>query len=307
MRTLNNVSPRPKLGADGRVPTPQQVHQWIKDVNSGFQSVQADTDNVTRTYWALGTIQYLIHRELLQQKISDGVITTWVQLYTEELRLVQDPVLTKYQNYASFWNFAWRTSDTVVSFLLYLSKKETLLERSFFKTPEGDDDDELKISFVWSCLPDAYQKEMRRNSLEAIQTWEDFERALRNAETVAKIDSDVAPAAPRGASGDGHNRGKRHASQANNRYPGKKQDRKKSSSTPSRDLFPAHNAPPATGINAEQRGNHPRQNNQGGDGTQNQGYQRDQKPHWKNKGNQQNHLLTDNAGKGKPQSEILPA
>ena len=26
MRTLNNVSPKPKLGADGRVPTPQQVH-----------------------------------------------------------------------------------------------------------------------------------------------------------------------------------------------------------------------------------------------------------------------------------------
>jgi hypothetical protein len=26
MRTLNNVNPRPKLGVDGRVPTPQQVH-----------------------------------------------------------------------------------------------------------------------------------------------------------------------------------------------------------------------------------------------------------------------------------------
>jgi hypothetical protein len=228
-----------------------------------------------------------------------------VELYTEELRLVQDPLLTRYQNYASFWNFVWHNSDTVSSFLLYLSKKEALLNRSFFKTPEGDDDDELKISFVWSRLPEVYQKEMRRNSLETIRTWEDFERALRNAETVAKIDSDVAPVAPRGASGDGHNRGKRHASQTSNRYPDKKQDRKHSSSMPLSNQSPAHNAPPAYGSNAEQRGNRLWQNNQGGGGDQNYryqnyGYQRNQKLHWKNKSNQQNQPLADNAGKGKP-------
>jgi hypothetical protein len=300
MRTLNNISTKPKLGEASRVPTPQQVQQWIRDVDSGFQSVQATVDSATRTYWALSTIQYSVHRELLQQKVSDGVITSWVELYTEELRLVQDPLLTRYQNYATFWNFVWHNSDTVSSFLLHLSKKEALLNRSFFKTPEGDDDDELKISFVWARLPEAYQKEMRRNSLETIQTWEDFERALRNAETVAKIDSDVAPAAPRGASGDGHNRGKRHASQTSNRYPGKKQDRKHSSSMPSRDQSPAQNAPPAYGSNAEQRGNRPWQNNQGGGGNQNNGYQRNQKPHWKNKSNQQNQPLADNTGKGKP-------
>jgi hypothetical protein len=189
---------------------------------------------------------------------------------------------------------------TASNFLLQLSKKETLLERSFFKTPEGDDDDELKISFVWSRLPEVYQKEMRRNSLETIQNWEDFERALRNAETVVKIDSDVAPAAPREASGDGRNRGKRHASQANNWYPGKKQDRKHSLFTPLRDQFPAHNAPPASSSNAEQRGNRPWLSNQGGGGNHNQGYQRNQKPHWKNKGDQQNQLPADNTGKGKP-------
>jgi hypothetical protein len=310
MRTLNNISTKPKLGEASRVPTPQQVQQWIRDVDSGFQSVQATVDSSTRTYWALGTIQYSVHRELLQQKISDGVITSWVELYTEELRLVQDPLLTRYQNYASFWNFVWRNSDTVSGFLLQLSKKEALLKRSFFKTPEGNDDDELKISFVWARVPEAYQREMRRHALEAIQNWEDFERALRNAETVAKIDSDGAPAAPRGASGNGQNGGKRHSSQANNRHPGKKQDRKYSSSTPSRDQSPAHNVPPASGSNAEQRGNRPWHTSQGGGGNQNQGYQRNQKPHWKNKsnqkphwenkGDQQNQPLADSAGKDKP-------
>jgi hypothetical protein len=34
--TLNNVRPQPRLGVDGRIPTPQQVHQWIKDVNNGY-------------------------------------------------------------------------------------------------------------------------------------------------------------------------------------------------------------------------------------------------------------------------------
>jgi hypothetical protein len=127
MRTLNNISTQPKLGEASRVPTPQQVQQWIRDVDSGFQSVQVTVDSATRTYWALGTIQYSVHRELLQQKVSDRVITSWVELYTEELRLVQDPLLTRYQNYASFWNFVWRSSDTVSGFLLYLSKKKALL------------------------------------------------------------------------------------------------------------------------------------------------------------------------------------
>jgi hypothetical protein len=224
-----------------------------------------------------------------------------VELYTEELRLVQDPLLTRYQNYAEFWNFEWRNNDSVNSFLLQLSKRESLLQRSFFRTPGGDDDDELKISFVWARLPDAHQKEMKRNSLEAIHTWEDFERALRNAETVVKADADAAPAASRGTSGDGPGRNKRQASQTSTRFPGKKQDRKPSYPfSSSRDQSPAHNAPPASSSNAEQRGNRLWQNNHSGGGYQNQGYQRNQKPHWKNKGNQQNQPLADNAGKGKP-------
>jgi hypothetical protein len=70
------------------------------------------------------------------------------------------------------------------SFMLQLGKRESLLKRSFFKLPNGADDDELKIAFIWSKVPESYRRELQRNgSLEAIYTWEEFERALRNAET----------------------------------------------------------------------------------------------------------------------------
>ena len=302
VRTLNSISTKPKLGVEGRAPTPQQVHQWIKDVSSGFQAVQIVVESIPRTHWAMSTIQYSVHRELLQQKVTDGHITTWAELYTEELRLVQDPLLTRYQNYFSFWNFTFRANEPVNSFLLQLKKKETLLQRNFFKTLDGDDDDELKISFVWSKLPESYQREMKRHSLEAVSTWADFERALLNAESAVRIDSDSAASAPRGASGDGQGRSKRHASHGNNRFPGKKQDRRQSLASGSRDQSPANNAPPenqhASGSNAEQRSNRPWQNNQGGGGNQN-GYQRNQKPHWKNKSDQQP-PAGDAAGKDKP-------
>jgi hypothetical protein len=70
------------------------------------------------------------------------------------------------------------------SFILQLGKRESLLERSFFKLPNGADDNKLKIAFIWSKVSESYRRELQRNGLlEAIHTWEEFERALRNAET----------------------------------------------------------------------------------------------------------------------------
>jgi hypothetical protein len=230
MNTLSKVTPKPRLGSDSRVPTPQQVAQWATDVETMFRSVHAIEDSDTRTYWALNTIQYNVHRELLQQKINEGLIRTWDGLLAEQRRLVQDPVLTKFQNYSKFFNFTWRDGDLMNSFMLQLGKRESLLERSFFKLPNGADDDELKIAFIWSKVPESYRRELQRNgSLEAIHTWEEFERALRNAETALEP---AGPAkTPRGAAEGGQPRGKRNASgQSTPKSSGKKQDRKPSSS-----------------------------------------------------------------------------
>jgi hypothetical protein len=46
------------------------------------------------------------------------------------------------------------------SFMLQLGKRESLLERSFFKLPNGADDDELKIAFIWSKVPESYRREL---------------------------------------------------------------------------------------------------------------------------------------------------
>jgi hypothetical protein len=68
-----------------------------------------------------------------------------------------------------------------------LSKKESLLPRSFFKTPTGEDDHEMKIAFIWSRIPDAYKREMQRQgSFQSVKTWSDFERGMLNAESACK-------------------------------------------------------------------------------------------------------------------------
>ena len=161
------------------MPTAQQVEQWIKDVDTAFMYAQVLEDSVTRTHWAMGTIQYKTHRELIQQRINEGVIASWEQLKHEERKLVQDPVLTKYDNYWRFFNFEWRSDDTVNSFLLHLGKKESLLPHSFFKIDDDEDDHELKIAFVWSKIPEAFRREIMRNGvLLTTHIWPEFERAL---------------------------------------------------------------------------------------------------------------------------------
>jgi hypothetical protein len=139
---------------------------------------------------------------------------------------VQDPVLTKYQNFEKFFNFEWR-NDTVNSFLLHLSKRESMLQRSFFNIV---DDDELKIAYVWSKIPDGYRREMQRNSvLQNISEWPEFERALRNAET-AVTNAGTKP--NRQGTEETTQRTKRHASaQSAKTWNGKKQDRKPSAQT----------------------------------------------------------------------------
>lgn len=303
MNTLSKVTPKPKLGSDSRVPTPQQVAQWATDIETLFRSVHAVEDSDTRTYWALNTIQYNVHRELLQQKMNEKLIRTWAELLTEQRRLVQDPILTKFQNYGKFFNFVWRDGDSMNSFMLQLGKREGLLERSFFKLPDGRDDDELKIAFIWSKIPEPYRRELQRNgSLKTIHTWEEFERALRDAETaLAPADSAKAP---RGVSDDGQAKGKRNASgQFNPKATGKKQDRK-----PSSQGFQQRRQSPSGGDSSSRNQS---RSSQGGDSrsdTQERRWE-NKNPHWRNKDHGDSRRqeqgpkrdnARDDAGKDKP-------
>ncbi|KAF7574004.1 hypothetical protein PtrM4_056270 [Pyrenophora tritici-repentis] len=72
MRPLNAATPRPKLGDTGKLATPQQVEQWIKDVEGVFAMAAVYEDSQTRSLWVLGTISYGVHRELLMQRLRDG-------------------------------------------------------------------------------------------------------------------------------------------------------------------------------------------------------------------------------------------
>ena len=209
LRALNAATPRPKLGDTGKPATPQQVDQWIRDVEGVFEMAAVHEDSHTRTLWALGTISYSVHRELLMQRFRDGPPKGWDWVKNEERNLVQDPLLTKYENYAKFFNFVWKDTDSVNTFLLQLSKRESLLPRSFFKTPDDQDDDEAKIAFVWAKIPDIMRREMQRHGgFETIHTWIDFERALRNAETANR--TVIAPSLSQGgSSGSVGRRGKR--------------------------------------------------------------------------------------------------
>ena len=187
------------------------------------------------------------------------------------------------------------------SFLLQLSKKESLLQRSFFKTPSGDDDDEVKIAFVWARLPEAYRRELQRaGPLEAIRTWEDFERAVRNAETA--VAPDPSAKAHRGVPEDSTSKGKRQASQSGSRSFGKKQDRKLSNpNIYSRRTSPARDDRNPSGD--RQQSNLPDKNR----GYQNNYQRGHQKPHWKNKrdgddnSRREDNRHNDKAGKDKPQ------
>jgi hypothetical protein len=86
----------------------------------------------------------------MQQKATDETMQTWIDLNSELHRTVQGPVLSRYENYFQFFNFEFRSTDTVNSFLLQLGKKESVLEHSFFKKENGVDDyDKLKIAYVW--------------------------------------------------------------------------------------------------------------------------------------------------------------
>jgi hypothetical protein len=77
----------------------------------------------------------------------------------------------------------------------YFTRFESSLESPPFQGLRGEELHELKISVVWSKLPEAIRREMQRNgSLQNITTWENFERAVRNAETATRDD---APRAPR--------------------------------------------------------------------------------------------------------------
>lgn len=272
IRVLNNVQPKPKLGVESKPPTPQQVDQWIKDIDTAFQYAQVLEDSVTRTHWVMGTIQYGTHRELIQTRINEGSIRTWADLQAEEEQLVQDPVLTRYENYEKFFNFEWRDADSVNTFLMQLSRQESLLPHSFFKFEDGSNDHEFKIAFVWAKAPQTLKREIQRNgSLENLQQWADFERALRNAETATTIKPESKKTDTSG------------------KRPANSPPRRKFKRQHSRGATPTRNEsgkPPST--DRQQGGGQDNQRRDPKEG----GYQ---KPHWKNRDNKQR-----DSGKGKP-------
>lgn len=218
---------------------------------------------------------------------------------------MQDPVLTRYDNYVRFFNFEWRRDDSVNSFLLQLSKKESLLTRSFFKQANGEVDHEYKIAFVWSKIPDGHRREIMRNgALQDLVLWDDFERALRNAE--AAIHPVAAPMGLRNQSADGTTRSKRHnPSQSNSWNTGKKQDRKQP--FPARRTSPGRSddnpnlARPAGGQQGWQDQSDHRQGGRGGSSYRGGGHQ---KPHWKNREDRRRPdpdvKLAGESGNGKP-------
>jgi hypothetical protein len=237
----------------------------------------------------MGTIQYNVHRELLQQRINEGTVNSWVDLKTEERKLVQDPVLTRFDNYYHFFNFEWRKEDSVNSFLLQLSKKESLLSRSFFKTPAGDDDHEAKIAFVWSRAPESHRREIMRNgSLQTITLWSEFERVLRNAETAAQPAAGAPSSRTQPVEGPQRNKRQNSTTQQPFRGYGKRQDRKNSTQG-----FGNHQSSPL-------RADDPPTGPQAPAGWQSSGQRNDnrpyndskngyQKPHWKNRNNYDDH------------------
>ncbi|KAF1942431.1 hypothetical protein EJ02DRAFT_422177 [Clathrospora elynae] len=111
----------PKQGGKfGSKLAPQQVEQWIKDIEVLFEYTQVLVNSTTRTLWAVRTIQFNTHHKLLQQRLSDRPTPslTWSWLKAKECKLVQDPVLTKFDNFVKFFNFEWHSNNTVSSFLL---------------------------------------------------------------------------------------------------------------------------------------------------------------------------------------------
>jgi hypothetical protein len=284
MRVLNNVQPKPKLGSDGKPPSPQQVDQWVKDVDTAFQYAQVLSDSVTRTHWIMGTIHYGTHRELIQQRINEGSIRTWADLRAEEERLVQDPVFTRYENYQKFFNFKWKDDDSVNTFMMKLNKAESLLPRNFAKFDDGTEDHEFKIAFVWSKTPAHLRKEIQRNgALENLKEWSEFERALRNAETAAE-----PPNQP--PKDNQHSKGKRGpSSPPRSRY--KRQH--------SRGTTPAQGEPGKPPGNSQNRPL-PNQNRWNSQGNNQPGGDGNQKSHWKNRNPKGDNQHQHGSGKGKP-------
>ncbi|KAF2647065.1 hypothetical protein K491DRAFT_347627 [Lophiostoma macrostomum CBS 122681] len=192
---LSKVRDPPKLGTTRRGPSPQQVEAWVRAVENLWALLDLQEDDSTRTRWTVGLLEFETHRELMLRAVDDGSVSTWAQIQKRVRELTQDPILTKFENYFRFWNVEWRSSDKYNDFMNYFTRFESALESPPFQGPRGEELHELKISVVWSKLPDPIRREMQRNgSLQNVKVWSDFERAVRNAETATR---DEAPRAPR--------------------------------------------------------------------------------------------------------------
>jgi hypothetical protein len=100
--------------------------------------------------------------------------------------------------------------------------------------------DTLKISVVWSKCPEPLRREMQRGGqLKDVQTWGQFERALRDAETATR--SAPVPATPQESSGTqyGTARKRSASSAALGNFNRKKRDQRppRQNQTPQ---FPSH-------------------------------------------------------------------
>ncbi|KAF1934692.1 hypothetical protein EJ02DRAFT_489872 [Clathrospora elynae] len=322
---LASLKNRIDLASNALGPRPTRTVTEGSCINTDAGYLILLVDSTTRTLWAVGTIQFNTHRELLQQRLRDGPTPTptWAWLKSKERKLVQDPVLTKFDNFVKFFNFEWHSNNTVSSFLLQLSRKENLLPHSFFKMEDGTDNDEFKIAFVWSKIPDTYRRKIQRSgSLETVTLWSGFERILRNAKTATCPINNTALSL--GNAGDGSAQGKRQASQllpSNKWVGGKKQDRKPSNQSYQQRTSLGHNnnmqgGCPQGGYEGNQRndvnpqGARPQSGQQGSrrsynacpiDNRSQSGNNVNNRPlHWKNCENQGGHGNPQESGKAKP-------
>lgn len=276
----------PTLGSKSRAPTTTQLDRWIRDMNNQFKLCWATEDSVQRVMFSITQIKYEPFHDIVDRAVNDDrTITSWKELLTRLRSLVEDPVLTRYQNYEKFWSVEWRDGQSFTEFFNFLTNVESRLEeRPFNGEMSGD---LLKISFVWSRMPEHLRVEMRRaGQLKSVNTWEAFERALRDAETAvgATQGPGTSQATPGQApSGQAQQRsgGKRPASQTTTGSKGNNRSSKKQDRRPS---------------GGRQRSTSPKPGLSGKESSHPQGKEGNRREHWKNR----NKDSEEQQGNGKP-------
>jgi hypothetical protein len=284
LRTMRGVAMPYLEHPKKKPPTAQLVERWIDKVNDQWTIAGMLTDSTARCLFVLNYVKYESHRDLLRRDVQSGVITTWTGIQQKLLSLVEDPVLTRYDNFSRLWNAEWRANDSFHEFLNFLAQREAALPSSPWRNADGSSRDQDRIGFVWSRLPPEIRKEVQRGgSLGTITTWEDFEQAVRNAEVARRTETEASSPQPSGKPTS--KRGPSKSISVRGRDPKKRYGRdseasSRQSSHQGRQRSPPPEANAATGLG-----------NSGGNSKQDS---------WKNRGRKPNGSTPDKSGKDRP-------